>query len=105
MREPVGQDGGELCATEDGRPLSEVQVGGDDQAGALLAPAVLSAGAKRYTWVGFRCKSTGCSHVVRQHPMCHRKILGIHVDGSSFGEARCVGSKGFATVQQAGVIP
>ncbi len=23
MREPVGQGGGELCATEDGRPLSE----------------------------------------------------------------------------------
>lgn len=36
VREPVEQRGGHLCISEDGRPFREAQVGGDDDAGALV---------------------------------------------------------------------
>lgn len=37
--EPVEQRGGHLCVAEDARPFTEAEVGGDDDAGALVQPA------------------------------------------------------------------
>lgn len=36
VREPVEQRGGHFGITEDGGPFREAQVGGDDDAGALI---------------------------------------------------------------------
>jgi hypothetical protein len=36
MGEPIEERGGHLRVAEDGGPLAEAQVGGDDDAGALV---------------------------------------------------------------------
>ena len=37
--EPVEQRGGHLCVSEDACPFTEAEVGGDNDAGALVQPA------------------------------------------------------------------